>query len=105
MTTCPNCGYQHSTSPYAPELACVRLSQLQRSVLLRLMDARGALVSNDQIVDSVYRDRSDGGPDSARNCVQSSITRIRKKIEPLGWEVTWERFSGYRLVRKAGGEE
>jgi DNA-binding response OmpR family regulator len=66
------------------------------------MEAKGALVSNDQIVDSVYRDHPDGGPESARNCVQSSLTHIRKKIEPLGWEITWERFLGYRLVRKAG---
>jgi len=99
MTTCPNCGYRHSEEPYAEELASIRLPNLQHNILLRSRQARGAMVSNEHIVDFLYGDRPDGGPNTAKYCVESSITWIRKKIKPFGWEIRSERFVGYRLVR------
>lgn len=96
---CPNCGFKHAAEPYAEELYDLRLPNLERSALARLISARGGIVSNNQLVDHLWGDSIDGGPDGARHTVMSYMSKIRRKIEPLGWSISGRKFEGYRLTR------
>lgn len=101
MNICPNCGYRHSGRDYAAELIDVPMPKREREVILRLSQAQGRIVPMHQIVDFLYGDEEDGGPEDARNCAQVHITKVRRKISPLGWVIEAERYRGYRLVRTA----
>lgn len=99
MITCPNCGYHHTGEDFASEVENVRLPRVEYDVILRLRQAAGAIVTNAQLVDFVYGDRPDGGPEAAEKCIQSHVCKARKRISAVGWTVTAERFRGYRLER------
>jgi DNA-binding response OmpR family regulator len=101
MIRCPNCGYSHTGRTYAPEIEAVRMPRRQADVILRLRQAAGGVVTNAQLIDFVYGDQPDGGPESASFCIQSYICKARPKIQAVGWTVTVERHIGYRLVRVA----
>lgn len=99
MITCPNCGWQHIGKHYAAEIDDIRMPRREADVVLRLRQAAGALVSKGQLIDFIYGDRIDGGPDTADKIVETHISRARNKIEQAGWTIEVERFRGYRLVR------
>jgi DNA-binding response OmpR family regulator len=99
--TCPNCGFHHTGSTYAPEIDGVKLPRAEYDIILRLRQAAGAIVTNDNLVDFVYGDRLDGGPENAAQCIQTYVSKANRKIRPLGWSVVAERFRGYRLVRES----
>lgn len=100
MTTCPNCGFRQSSDGYGSDLGDLQLPASERAVLSRLIEARGAWVSMENMIDTLYGDRADGGPDRANKTVQCHISKLRKRMSDTPWKVTNERFLGYRLVRK-----
>jgi len=54
----------------------------------------------DDLIDVLYSERRDGGPDTARECVITSVTRINKAINPMGWAVrNHSRGMGTHLYR------
>jgi len=97
MKPCPNCGYRHADIDYAPELDGLKMPPKERDVILRLKQAGGAQVSFSQMMDFVYGDDPEGGPLSI--ALYSHVSKARKKIMPLGWDIEAERFRGYRLVK------
>lgn len=96
---CPNCGFKHETGPYATELLQIRMPNLERRVLVRLIKARGAMVTREQMVDALYGDRHDGGPDLAEFTLQSHVSKLKKKLAGSAWTIQSRRFEGYRLVK------
>lgn len=99
MTICPNCGFRHANEDYASELDDVHLPHRQFDVVLRLRQARGALVTHSMLVDFVYGDDENGGPSDALACIWSHLSRARETIKKAGWTIENDRFVGYRLVR------
>lgn len=59
------------------------------------------LVTNSRLIDVLYGDDPDGGPETADVVVKVVVSRIRKKIKKAGLHWTIETFAaqGYRLVR------
>jgi DNA-binding response OmpR family regulator len=98
---CPNCGFKHATEPYGEELLDIRMPNLERRALVRLIKARGAMVTREQMVDALYGDHSDGGPDLAEFTLQSHVSKLKKKLAGSAWAIQSRRFEGYRLVRVA----
>lgn len=96
---CPNCGFKHHDTGYAEELLDITLQNTPRRILTRLMLGNGATVSKAVIVEELYGDRPDGGPDTAEKVVESHISKLRKRIKPRGWTIRCSKFDGYRLVR------
>lgn len=41
----------------------------------------------DELIEVLYADRGDGGPDTARECIITAVTKINKAINPMGWAV------------------
>lgn len=99
MTCCPNCGYRHGE--YGAELAQLHLPKLKRRILTRLIRAQGGIVPTEAVIDAMYGDFEDGGPESARTCLENHVSRLRGKLAPWGWTIKCDRFLGYRLVERA----
>jgi DNA-binding response OmpR family regulator len=99
MSVCPNCGYRHADKDFIPELGAMKLPNKQHDVVLRLSQAQGGWVAKPTLIDFVYGDDLNGGPDDADLCIESHIHKARAKIKPLGWTIESARFRGARLVR------
>lgn len=59
----------------------------------------GAPVTTGEIVDALYGDDPEGGPEDTRGCIEKFLCDARRKLAPMGCriETNWGR--GYRLVR------
>lgn len=102
MNVCPNCGYRHANDDYAPELMKLRIQNKHREILLRLSQAQGGWVTTESIINFLYGDDIDGGPQNARACAQIHISHTKREIVHHGWTIESERHRGYRLVRTMG---
>lgn len=98
MITCPNCGFKHTEAPFAAELQDLIfvLPLKEKDVLVRLIKARGAQVRHEAMFEYIYGDE-DGGPLMAT--LYSHVSKLRTKIEKLGWTISTKRFEGMRLSR------
>lgn len=55
-------------------------------------------VTGDRMKQALYEDVGDQEPDD-RNALMSHISKLRKKLKAIGWDIECSRFIGYRLVR------
>lgn len=58
------------------------LGPLERVILIELANRQSATL--DAMVHAAYAHRTDGGPEDALGCIRVSMTRLRKKVAPLG---------------------
>ncbi len=74
------------------------LPRNQSKVFEILFRAMPEFVETEKLIDTLYADDLDGGPEYARNCVATFISKLRPRL-PSGWEIVsgWGR--GYRLVQ------
>jgi DNA-binding winged helix-turn-helix (wHTH) protein len=57
-------------------------------------------ISKQALIDHVYGDRPDGGPDTASDCIRMTIWNLRRRLAPFGWTISDSRKGGgYRLER------
>jgi len=53
----------------------------------------------DELVDALYADDPDGGPENARRCTYLAVLKARRRLRPHGFSVEWVRRDGrYRIV-------
>ncbi len=55
-------------------------------------------VSKEHLYDALYGDRIDLDNPPPIACVESHVSKMRRKLRPFGIEVTARRFEGYALV-------
>lgn len=98
---CPNCGFKHAEDGFAAELLDLVfvLPLKEKDVLVRLIKSRGAKVSHEALFTYVYGDDENGGPATGNLSLYSHISKLRTKIEKLGWTIETKRHDGMRLVR------
>lgn len=80
----------------------VTLPRREMAVLEVLWARRGKVVTKDQIFNAVYREND--GVEFAE-VVESHISKMRKKVKPLGLLIRSERFKGYQLLIGASHEQ
>ena len=78
------------------------LSPTQRAMIAALLHGQPKPVPTAHLVDVVYGDRDDGGPDNAEHIVRVQIYQIRTKLAHLGIKIETvggcNRWSiGYRI--------
>lgn len=73
----------------------VALPRREMDVLAVLWERRGRMVTKDQIFRAVYADND--GVEFA-DVVESHMSKMRKKVKPLGLVIRSERFRGYQLL-------
>ncbi len=87
--SCPCCGAPIAADRLpARMLTDVRGLPLQeRRILEALVRAYPRAIDGAGLVDAVYFDRPDGGPLDAANFVQQLVSRLRRRLAPLGWTI------------------
>lgn len=95
----------HTASPWVHRRRCrARLSSGERRLLVLLAANHGRGVSHAEIVDALFHDDPNGGPDDARGSVGKMIATLRMSGPALGFRITNEHGIGFRLeLIDAGG--
>lgn len=76
-------------------MSALRLTRLQRIILLRLAAAKGAVVTHAALLHAMYGDDPDGGPISAQGVMKVQILQMRRLLPPGA--IINEYGVGYRL--------
>ncbi|MFG1260063.1 hypothetical protein V5F79_22305 [Xanthobacter flavus] len=59
-------------------------SRTEFRLLHALLSARGAVVAWDELIDFIFADREDGGPERVRNAMQVWKCKVRSRLNHLG---------------------
>lgn len=86
---CPCCNQPINADRASMDaLVELRLTSLELAVLQTLIDAYPRYVQRGRLIDAVWGDDIDGGPENATNILFIVSGRLRKKIEPYGWTIS-----------------
>ena len=99
MTHCPFCGTKLQQPPDLSQLAVLPNQRLKRRLLDALLAAYPRGLSTEQLMDKMFWDDPDGGPES--NTIAVRVSKLRPDLEPLGWTITHARanYGIYQLKR------
>lgn len=110
--TCPCCGgFIGEAAPIEAVVNAVS-SVTGRKILEKLSSNVGRAFPRNEIIDFVYRDDADGGPDDAAGTFSVTLFRLRQVIEPFGWTIEKKGGGGrgeygtpglYRLIPTEAG--
>ncbi|MCJ8518989.1 hypothetical protein ABID21_001894 [Pseudorhizobium tarimense] len=107
--TCPCCkGFIGEAAPLDQVMESV--TQPSRRIILEMLASKpGSPVLRDRILDRLYGDRADGGPDTGDHVVKAMVSQLRRQIEPFGWTVTGSRggsgnLAQWRLIPVEAGQ-
>lgn len=95
MNKCPCCGSQMPGGPKVTELGFTK-SELSIVEKINHSGSKGATMGN--LIHELFSDKINGGPDGDTNVVRVHMHRIRKKLKPHGFEITW--VSGRYIMRR-----
>jgi hypothetical protein len=92
---CPCCGRPNDVDD-APEWLQNRFGGMYGRILLCLSTARASkrVVQMKELVDWVYADDLEGGPVHAETSIAVTITRNRKALNKVGWDILGPKKSG-----------
>jgi hypothetical protein len=93
--TCPTCG-QSLPQPKPRDLG---LSPLRTRLFEIVQRAGDNGIATPDLVNLLYAEHPDGGPDSAGQVVRTLICKINKRLKPRGYEI-----KGRSYGRGGGGE-
>lgn len=82
---CPACGKPVDAVPAQALALSTGLSAHERKVVEALVAAYPRYVTGEFLLESVYGDRWDGGPDS--NSLNVFMVHLRKKLPKYGWTI------------------
>jgi DNA-binding response OmpR family regulator len=86
--SCPCCGSDIGEAASLDAVAEAVSSPTRNTILEMLARNIGRPVRRDTMIDRLYGDRPDGGPDAASSILMVQVSRLRREIEPFGWTVS-----------------
>jgi hypothetical protein len=103
VTICPCCGAQMSNTPPAGLLVDSRLTPRARSVVEIMLEYHPRPVTKKRLIERLYEDDADGGPENTERNVRYYIRQLRKKLSPHGWTISLNAggvgyTASYRLI-------
>lgn len=99
---CPTCG--QVLPPPRPQ--GLTLTPVQRHILELVQRAGSHGISSRAIVDTLYADDPDGGPEHALRCVYVQVVNLNHQLRPKGFEVRGNvpgQWGTYVYRRVSGG--
>lgn len=88
MTACPCCGHDLGENVLPIErLRYLDLSANQRAMIDALVEVYPNGMHPQRVVDRMYADDPEGGPDRAYEAARYAAYDLRKKLEPYGWTI------------------
>lgn len=98
---CACCGYSADKKDPTEISLAIELTRLERSVFDLLASRFGRQVTRTFILDAMYGDDPNGGPENATNVLHVVKCRLRKKIAPYGLDIITQQgrwANGIRMV-------
>jgi len=87
MTTCPCCGATSRDLNPRVLVEYIAVTPTERRIFDYFARHFGAWVQTADIVNSVYADDPNGGPDTAESSVNGLIARLRPKLQSVGLRI------------------
>lgn len=85
--SCPCCGgYIGEAAPIEMVVDAISPT-VERAILIRLSKSLSRPVPRDTLIDFIYSDDRNGGPDNAQNVFAVSISRLRRRLAAFGWTI------------------
>ena len=96
---CPACG-GHIGEAAPIETVREAVTAPVKKVIFDMLARRvGRAVLKDSIIDAVYGNRADGGPETASTTIQVQVCQLRRIIEPFGWTISNSRGGAGELAQ------
>jgi DNA-binding response OmpR family regulator len=88
LAPCPCCGAETATriTP-ANLLAYLHVSPTEHRILSVLVRHYGKEVPSRTLIEAMYSEREDGGPDDGGNSFRVRTSKLRKKLRPFGYTI------------------
>lgn len=101
MTCCPACKRPLTTIPIdtLDELDAIPKPRKEQLALDALIMAFPAILKTSDLYQALYDDVGDKEPES-RTAVMAHLSKLRKKLLRVGWNIRGHRFMGYQLVKE-----
>ncbi len=98
---CPCCGGEVTKLPVSA-LISIPMQPQHRSVAAALASAYPRRLPMGALIDALYANDPNGGPEQASNVIIVRVSQLRKKLMPYGWTVSSGvdgpgSHAGYRL--------
>lgn len=84
---CPCCGVEMAEPLGMRQLTDVPMLPAERRIVDELIRAYPRKVSISSLVDTLYFDDPNGGPDNAHATVRVNLTHLRKRLPKFGWTI------------------
>jgi len=84
---CPTCGHDLDAPPSVASLASARLRPQDRKIVDALSRAYPRAVRTSALVDALYGDDPNGGPEDPSQVIAVRIYTLRRLLPQFGWTV------------------
>ncbi|RJT42032.1 winged helix family transcriptional regulator [Mesorhizobium waimense] len=87
MSACPCCGFREGTGSPVEIGKTIRLTRKERALFAIFAGNFGKFLSAGEIVDVLYADDPDGGPEMAENSLSVGMRNFKEKIRARGLDI------------------
>lgn len=89
MTLCPCCRrpLDDDQQVDVEHLREAPLSKMQKKLLVALIDSHPRAVRTEVLIDRLWGDDPNGGPDNPPNVIRTMVTNMRKRLPDYGWTI------------------
>lgn len=106
--SCPTCGGHLGEAAKIDDVRAALTRPAWRTIFDLLARAPGRSVMRDTLIEALYGDRADGGPERADHVIKAHVSQLRRIIEPFGWTITVSRggsghLAQWKLIPTLGG--
>lgn len=101
MRTCPTCNRPLVSidTDQLEALAALNMPRKERVILNELLRVFPRRVALGALVYDLWEGLGEPEVDNPLATIQAMVSKLRRKIKPLGWGLRNERYLGYKLVR------
>lgn len=89
--SCPCCGNSIGEAAPIEQVKETITPPALRIIFDMLSRSIGQPVMRHIIIERIYGNRRDGGPETADTILKSQVSQLRRRIEPFGWTITVSR--------------
>jgi hypothetical protein len=95
---CPCCGKFLTERAPKESLRFLKLNQTQRRIVETLVSSFGEWIPTRRLIEAVYSDRPDGGPEGAESVISVSVATARPILADVGLTIQGKHGAGRRVA-------
>jgi len=97
--SCPACGHGIGEAASVDHVKEAITAPAHRIIFEALSRKVGSSVRRDMLLNRIYGDRPDGGPEHADTILKVQVSQLRRKIEPYGWTISVSKGGSGQLAQ------